>query len=298
MLNYKKPTSWIMAVAVILVIAVGIGLLSNPRQEAALMDRSIGSYKPALMVNDTIYWLGTGGNTKVLPEASRLFGQIKAVSPPNGPPDENFEAIGLREDYVGRDFFISTDGNLIFIEQQDNEKEYLILIAEGAEKKANVLLFTMTERLKQFPEQYGNENAEEDGVVSVLQGRIYEGTRSLFDSFSASTAEGKASQIIVVGYTTENDPIFKNVVYDGRQYFAVIDRSRDKFKGDYDYTNLRYDYLKAITHPETGSKFIILTNKDELTFEELRDAQIASDMESIDSYELLSYSLSSFNREL
>lgn len=40
-LHYKKPVFWIVVMAVIVVIAMGIGLVSNPRQEVALMHSSI-----------------------------------------------------------------------------------------------------------------------------------------------------------------------------------------------------------------------------------------------------------------
>lgn len=80
-------------------------------------------------------------------------------------------------------------------------------------------------------------------------------------------------------------------MFDRVQYLAVTDKSHDSFieKGE-DNENLRYDYLKIITALETESKFVILTNDSELTFEQLWIAQIGSDMESIDSFQLFSYS--------
>ena len=82
-----------------------------------------------------------------------------------------------------------------------------------------------------------------------------------------------------------------NVLFDRVRYLTVIDRTRDRFKGDYENNeNLRYDHLKIFTNPETGSQFVILTNDADLTYEELKIAQIGSNMEGIDSFQLFSYS--------
>jgi len=82
-----------------------------------------------------------------------------------------------------------------------------------------------------------------------------------------------------------------NILFDRVQYFAVIDKNNDGFNGkDEDYENLRYDYLKIFTNPETGSYFVILTDDSKLTFDQLRIAQIGSNMERIDSFQLFSYS--------
>jgi len=47
-LNYRKPAFWVITVAVIAVIALGIGLLSNPRQDVSLMDDSSFPGEPQL----------------------------------------------------------------------------------------------------------------------------------------------------------------------------------------------------------------------------------------------------------
>ena len=82
-----------------------------------------------------------------------------------------------------------------------------------------------------------------------------------------------------------------NVLFDCVQYHVVIDYSHNRFKGEGDdINNFHYDYLKIITSPETGSKFVVLTNDSELTFEQLQIAQMGSDMKSIDSYQPFSWS--------
>ncbi len=174
-------------------------------------------------------------------------------------------------------------------EQTNVTQKYFL--PEDAGNDPDILVDVMTDSLKLFPEIYNNESAKEDGIVSIHHGNMYDGTSNLFRTFVTNSSQGKTAQVIVVVYTAEEDPIFKNVYFDGLQYYAVIDTSRDRFHEDSnDYLRIRYDYLIIITDFETGSKFVILTNNRGLTFEMLRDAQIASDMESIDSYQLFSFS--------
>lgn len=142
-----------------------------------------------------------------------------------------------------------------------------------------------------FPQILTAEVIKKEGLVSILHGTMIEVTSSLFDTFVANSSGGKVAQVILAVYTTKGDPIYTNILFDRGQYFAVIDNSHDGFKTEgADKEYLRYDHLKTITNPETGSKFIVLTNDAELTFEKLRDAQIGSNMESIDAYQLFSYS--------
>lgn len=155
----------------------------------------------------------------------------------------------------------------------------------------DIVLNSMIEQLKNLHQNNDIEVAEKRGIVSIRHGNMDEGTSSNFETFVTISAQGKSAQVIIVVYTAEGDPIFKNVLFNGVQYYAVIDSFRDRLNRDrVDYLKIRYDYLKIITDLETGSKFVILTNISELTFEMLRYAQIASDMESIDSYQLFSYS--------
>jgi hypothetical protein len=165
------------------------------------------------------------------------------------------------------------------------------LVPKHSESYEKILLNIMADEMDQFPQIISSETMEKEGVVSILHGTMFDKTSSLFDDFVANVSEGKAAQVKIAVYTTEGDPIYKNVLFDHVQYIAVIDNSHDRFRGECeDNEIIRYDYLRIITAPETGSKFVILTNDSELTFEQLKIAQIESDMESIDSYQLFSYS--------
>jgi len=165
------------------------------------------------------------------------------------------------------------------------------LFTEHSESYEKILFYILAKEMDQFPQIISTRTMDEEGIVSIPQGTMHEQTSSMFDNFVANSSDGKVSQIIIAINTTEGDPIFMNVLYDSVHYLTVNDKSRARFKGESeDYENIRYDYLRIITAPETGSKLVFLSNDSELTFEQLRIAQIGSDMESIDSFQLFSYS--------
>lgn len=166
-----------------------------------------------------------------------------------------------------------------------------VFIPERSVYYEKAIFKVMAKEMDGFPQVITPEFMKKEGVVSIFHGTLNGETKGLIDKFVANTSDGKAAQIIFAVYTIEGDPIYMNVLFDRVRYLAVIDRTHDRFSGsDEAYKNLCYDYLKIITNPETGSKFAILTNNAELTFEQLRIAQIGSNMESIDSFQLFSYS--------
>jgi hypothetical protein len=126
-LNFKKPTAWVITISVVFVIVLSVGCAAN----RATSDNSLPrDYKPALMINDIVYWLSPDGDIKELPKGSMLFGQIKKVSPPSVPPDEESEAINFPESYIGTDIYISEGADKVFVEREDKEG-YIVLIAES-----------------------------------------------------------------------------------------------------------------------------------------------------------------------
>lgn len=164
-------------------------------------------------------------------------------------------------------------------------------LPKNSENYEKVIFKVLAKEMDGFPQVITPEMTKEEGVVSILHGTINKETIGLFDKFVVDTSDGKAAQIIFAVYTTEGDPIYMNVLFDRVRYLAVIDRTHDRFNGEgEDYKNVRYDHLKIITNPETESKFVILTNDSGLTYEQLRVAQISSNMEGIDSFQLFSYS--------
>lgn len=88
-------------------------------------------YKPAIMINNQIYWLSTDANPDASSGNTWLFGQIKKISPQSAPPSENFEAIGLDPSYVGKDIYISPDGNTLYLDSKAGEKTLQFVFAKA-----------------------------------------------------------------------------------------------------------------------------------------------------------------------
>lgn len=163
-------------------------------------------------------------------------------------------------------------------------------VPEYSENYEKMIFKIMMKEMDRFGPEVTPETLAKEGVVSNIHGNLYEETSSLFETFLANSSDGKAAHLIIAVYTTEGYPIYMSVLFDRVQYLAVIDKSNDRFNGEgEDYETLRYKFLKIITNPETGSNFVILTNDSKLTFEQLRTAQIGSNMESIDSFQLFSF---------
>lgn len=164
------------------------------------------------------------------------------------------------------------------------------LIPKNSEFYQLTMFRVMAKETSRLPQLITTEIMKENGMVSILHGTMSEETSSFFDTFVANSSKGKAAQIIITVYSTEGDPIFMNVLFDQVQFLAFIDNIDERLNsaGKED-KNLRYDHLEIITNPETETNFVILTNDSRLTFEQLRNAQIGSNMESIDSFQLFSF---------
>ncbi len=91
-----------------------------------LVDDLVGEYKPAIMVQDSIYWLCPAGNVDDIPSGCEVVGQIERISPSTQPPAENYEAIGFSEDFLGSDIYRSEDGTVIYVFNPELE-EYVPL---------------------------------------------------------------------------------------------------------------------------------------------------------------------------
>lgn len=128
-LNYKKPAFWVVIIAVLAVTITFIGLATNPK-ERQNPGAVISDYKPAIMADGMIYWLSPSGNVKSIPDECIIIGQIKKVSPPVAWPEEEFEAIGFSEEFLGSDIFQNARKDTIYILSRKNN-QYIPLVSEG-----------------------------------------------------------------------------------------------------------------------------------------------------------------------
>lgn len=58
-----------------------------------------------------------------------------------------------------------------------------------------------------------------------------------FEAFKANTEKGKKDKLVIVQYTTEGDPIFLELQYDGAVFKSTLDTSRDTYGSGEIYHN-------------------------------------------------------------
>jgi hypothetical protein len=76
---------------------------------------------------------------------------------------------------------------------------------------------------------YHSEEAIENGDVVNLHGEI--SNLDNFENFIESVESGIKDEIRVTNYTTEGDPIFYNLNYDGNKIHYTFDNSQDGYAG-------------------------------------------------------------------
>lgn len=108
-LNYKKPALWVMIIVVIAVLAVSIGLITNPKSAEEIND-----LRPMIMVDGEIY-LDTGKKLSVEIDESSIIGKTDpAVSSTEKPTQEGQTNFGLE----GADYAYFDDGIAVLVNNE------------------------------------------------------------------------------------------------------------------------------------------------------------------------------------
>ncbi|MFO8059865.1 MAG: hypothetical protein R6U70_04320 [Bacillota bacterium] len=81
-----------------------------------------GEYKPAIRVDDQIYWLTPTGNVDVIADDCEVIGQIERISSPSKPPERNWEAIGFADSFLGADIYRSEGGDTLYVYNPEIEQ--------------------------------------------------------------------------------------------------------------------------------------------------------------------------------
>ena len=77
---------------------------------------------------------------------------------------------------------------------------------------------------------YDSEKALKNGDVINMHGPIFNFDR--FEQFLESVDAGKNASIRITNYTLEGNPTLYNLSFDGTSFDLVIDRSKNKERGD------------------------------------------------------------------
>lgn len=121
------------------------------------------------------------------------------------------------------------------------------------------------DELKDIPEVYNLDEGVEEGHFVVIHGKLNSDI-NILNKFIEESSNGKSSEIIIVEYTIEGDPIITKIKYDGESYYGVVDNTRDDFGKKY-YFNFEFLYLKSFEKDNTVRYYFV--NDDTLTYDEI-----------------------------
>lgn len=125
-------------------------------------------------------------------------------------------------------------------------------------------------RFSKYPET--SKELAQAGLVVNVHGVIESGKEKL-DAFLLNAQEGIAASVEFVQFTTEGDPVFYYIHYDGTDFYAVTDCSRDSFAAGIDTVQESYyAYLKNFS--ENGKVTLILTDTEDLTSDTADDKSL------------------------
>ncbi|WP_326909900.1 M56 family metallopeptidase [Sedimentibacter sp. MB31-C6] len=141
-LNYKKPKFWVVVISIIVVIAVGIGLITNPKTDA--LNNDIIDLRPMIMVNGELY-LDTGKQIPVEIDESAIICEVNSSVDPSEKPtvegQTNFGSIGLKYAHFENNIVVLINNEWVLFEKETAD--------ENEEVSENVSYDKISEYLKE-----------------------------------------------------------------------------------------------------------------------------------------------------
>ncbi|MDW5298724.1 MAG: M56 family metallopeptidase [Sedimentibacter sp.] len=118
-LNYKKPKFWVVVISIIVVIAVGIGLIANPKTD--LLNNDITDLRPMIMVKGELY-LDTGKQISVEIDESAIIGEVSSSVDQSEKPTEegqtNFVSIGTKYAHFEDNIVVLINNEWVIFEKE------------------------------------------------------------------------------------------------------------------------------------------------------------------------------------
>lgn len=127
-------------------------------------------------------------------------------------------------------------------------------------------------KLKELPSEYALVLQRED-IFSMLFGKCQQGLSS-FNSFVAQSRLGYPSSLIMAQFTTNLDPIYYWVEFDGNTYHVVEDKTRDGYDDDNGYVEMygRYFNVEIYENKDgTFSEYGYITDNSSLTYKKIQE---------------------------
>lgn len=124
--------------------------------------------------------------------------------------------------------------------------------------------------IKEYLGTYSNELHELNKTESfiILHGTYHSG-KEYWDAFLESVDKGEPAEVVMVQFTVEGDAILYYLQYNGRDFYAVEDYSRDAWSAEPGYLEKTLPYLSVLENDWEGDRYwdIVLTDRENLTVE-------------------------------
>jgi len=171
-LNYKKPSLWVLIVVSIIIIIFIVGLITNPKSnEAITSDR-----RPMIMVNGELY-LDTGKEVSVEIDESAIIGEINSSVVQSEKPTENdqsnFGLIGAKYAHFDDNIVVRINNKWVIFEKEISG----IKEADDATDPVEVVRADYMSWLKEdYTISMSVLNAEVDDAETQRQFEMYKGS--------------------------------------------------------------------------------------------------------------------------
>ncbi len=92
-------------------------------------------YKPAIMINDTLYWLDPSGNVNTIPEDFIQVGVVEmSVKSPGELPTKNFQCTSANDNQIGWKIYASDVNTQTIFTYREETNQYVPFILEEQSK--------------------------------------------------------------------------------------------------------------------------------------------------------------------
>ena len=239
-LNYKKPGFWGMLAAVILLLAAGITLMSDPRTTG--QERIAGGEN-------------TDAGEKKAADEGKTAGKSGSVDSVNKDTKEDSDT-GETSD-TGE---FSDNG-------QGSVPEKIPVYQKEEQDQLKEMLARMSvEEIDRIAE---NKEQRTDMVVLSKEG---ESNLKRWMEFCKNAKKDREDAVLILEYTIEGDPVLEYLSYKNGVYYWMQDTTRDRF-GEQKYQEGEGTYLKG--YFDDGQAYYYLTDQEELTLREVREYQLS-----------------------
>lgn len=119
-----------------------------------------------------------------------------------------------------------------------------------------------------------NADSPPDSAVIISKENNIE-TRGNLDEFLRLTKQNSPAELTVLSYSEEGEPIFINLIYDGKTFYGAEDNSRVKNRGD-DQEFFAYTHRFLKEYDNESSVTYYLTDDNSVTYDDIMRSALSS----------------------